>query len=140
MTGQGQIGADRVIVVDQQRRLLRWSGINNDVDLRADFLQNLALIGVQGVLIVIASLDVNIGRGEFEKTCRAHLRKNCDQINALQCGNDLRARSAARVAEDTEFKFLLEDTQRMKDRIAATQEEGGEADVPQMQSVMSWVR
>jgi carboxyl-terminal processing protease len=32
---------------------------------------------------------------------------------------DLRARSAARVADDTEFKFLLEDTQRMKDRIAA---------------------
>ncbi len=32
---------------------------------------------------------------------------------------DLRTRSAARVAEDMEFKFLLEDTQRMKERIAA---------------------
>jgi ABC-type nitrate/sulfonate/bicarbonate transport system ATPase subunit len=26
---------DRVLVVDQQRRLLRWTGINNNVDLRA---------------------------------------------------------------------------------------------------------
>jgi len=32
---------------------------------------------------------------------------------------DLRARSSARVADDMEFKFLLEDTQRMKERIAA---------------------
>ncbi len=32
---------------------------------------------------------------------------------------DLRTRSAARVADDMEFKFLLEDTQRMKERIAA---------------------
>src|SRR5438552_8333089 len=32
-----------------------------------------------------------MGRRQFEKTCRAYLRKNCDQINALQCGNDLRA-------------------------------------------------
>ncbi len=32
---------------------------------------------------------------------------------------DLRARSSARVGEDLEFKFLLEDTQRVKERIAA---------------------
>lgn len=32
---------------------------------------------------------------------------------------DLRARSAARVADDMDFKFLLEDTQRVKERIAA---------------------
>ena len=32
---------------------------------------------------------------------------------------DLRARSSARVAEDMDFKFLLEDTQRVKERIAA---------------------
>lgn len=32
---------------------------------------------------------------------------------------DLRARSSARVATDLEFKFLLEDTERLKERVAA---------------------
>src|SRR5438552_19073896 len=66
--------------------MLEW----DDVDLGADFLQNPALFGIQCVLIVIAALDVNIGRSQFEETGRTHVWKYRDQINAFQCGYDFR--------------------------------------------------
>src|SRR5438552_19110224 len=66
--------------------MLEW----DDVDLGADFLQNPALFGIQCVLIVIAALDVNIGRSHFEETCCTHVWKYRDQIDAFQCGYDFR--------------------------------------------------
>src|SRR5947207_8665516 len=46
-----------------------------------------------------------MGRRQFEKTCRAHLRKNCDQINAFQCGNDLCAITFAGNRATGSFQF-----------------------------------
>ena len=60
-------------------------------DCRPDLVQDLSLLGIQGVGSVIAAFDVNGRLNLFEHPSHADFRKNDHEVNAFKCSDDLSA-------------------------------------------------